>query len=145
MNDVDSLIETLESLDLRYADFIVAGSAPLLVHGLRSSIQDVDIVARGPEWDKVEARYEVTRAPYEEVLVAHFFHRGVSIEILNGWFPVTLGWDVDHLIKKADVVRGVNFLPLDLTLVWKKALGRDKDLDDIRELEAFLHAGNGRP
>ncbi|RFS81751.1 hypothetical protein D0T12_30885 [Actinomadura spongiicola] len=139
------MIETLESLDLRYADFIVAGSAPLLVHGLRSSIQDIDIVARGPEWEKVETRYGVTRAPYDDVLVAHISRHGIHVEILNGWFPRTLGWDVDHLIEKADVVQGVNFLPLDLTLAWKQALGRDKDLDDIRELENFLRTGNSHP
>ena len=34
-------------LDLDRRDFVIFGSGPLLAHGLRSGIRDLDIVARG--------------------------------------------------------------------------------------------------
>ncbi|MBT2211124.1 MULTISPECIES: hypothetical protein [Actinomadura] len=138
MNDVELLFETVEALSLCNADFILAGSAPLLLHGLRADIQDLDVVARKAAWKEVERLYPVAAAPYDGVLVAHHFDGQVSIEILNGWFPRLMSWSTDYLIERAEVARGINFMPLDLTLAWKKSLGRHKDIDDIRRIERFL-------
>jgi hypothetical protein len=133
------MFEALEALDLSRPDFVVAGSAPLLVHDLRSTIHDLDIIARGPAWEKAKQHRRVEQAPYDGVSVVQHSHKGLSIEVLDGWFPVTLGWDVAHLIEKSEKIRGINFLPLDLTLTWKTALNRDKDLADIRRLRDHLY------
>ena len=42
-------------LDLDRRDFVIFGSGPLLAHGLRDGIRDLDIVARGAAWRRVRA------------------------------------------------------------------------------------------
>lgn len=59
-----------------------------------------------------------------------------TIEVLDGWFPDR--WSVDRLIDEADVIEGVRFLSLPLTLEWKRLLGREKDRADIAALERRL-------
>ena len=44
------LICHLVNLELERDDFVIFGSAPLLVHGLRQSVSDLDVVARGAAW-----------------------------------------------------------------------------------------------
>ncbi|SEG87227.1 hypothetical protein SAMN04489712_12093 [Thermomonospora echinospora] len=138
------LFEILEDLGLPQEDYVVAGSAPLLVHGLRESINDVDVVARGAAWAAAAARGRVESAPYDRVR-AVFLHGG-EVEVLDGWFPETLGWKVDRLIDEADVVDGFRFLSVERTLEWKELLGRDKDDADLRSArrDGETPAGRGR-
>ena len=44
------LIKIVAELDLDHRDFVIFGSGPLLAHGLRRRIGDLDVVARGPAW-----------------------------------------------------------------------------------------------
>ncbi len=41
------LIKLVTELDLDRRDFVIFGSGPLLAHGLRRCIRDLDVVARG--------------------------------------------------------------------------------------------------
>lgn len=50
--DEQPLFRSLASLDLPADDFIIAGSGPMLAHGIRSTLGDLDVVARGAAWDK---------------------------------------------------------------------------------------------
>ena len=50
-------LDTLETwLHLDRRDFVIFGSGPLLAHGLRADLRDLDIVARGPTWQRA-SRY----------------------------------------------------------------------------------------
>jgi hypothetical protein len=41
------LVKLATELDLDQSDFVIFGSGPLLAHGLRRRIRDLDVVARG--------------------------------------------------------------------------------------------------
>lgn len=47
------LVELMTELDLDRRDFVIFGSGPLLAHGLRRRISDLDVVARGKVWRRV--------------------------------------------------------------------------------------------
>ncbi|HEX2316618.1 MAG TPA: hypothetical protein VHJ17_22935 [Thermomonospora sp.] len=134
--DARELFRTLAVLGLPAEHYVVAGSAPLLVHGLRATIQDVDVVARGPAWKAVLAQGTAHRAPFDGV--RSVFLADGAVEVLDGWFPERLDWRIDRLIAEAEVIKGHRFLSLRRTLEWKAALCRPKDAEDLRVLREVL-------
>ena len=124
------LIRTLVDLDLERDDFVIFGSAPLLAHGLRQSIGDLDIVARGAAWH---------RASQIGVPAVGAIRGGPAINLDGGRiqvFPEWLSeeWDTDALIDRAEIIPGLRFARLADVLAYKKMLMRPKDVADIQAL-----------
>jgi hypothetical protein len=128
------LIRLLEKLALPVSDYVVTGSGPLLAHGLKDTIHDLDLVARGAAWDLAARHGKVRRSPSglgRRIVV----HHG-DIEIFDHWVGGLT--DIDAMIDGAELVEGIPFLPLGDTLRWKRGLGRAKDLPDIALIERYL-------
>lgn len=122
------MLRRLCDLGLPTRDFVVAGSAPLLLHGFREHIADVDVVARGSAWAMAQRLGPLGTSPYQRRGVIRLV--GGTIEIFDGWFP---WWFVeDDLFRRAERVGGVNFMCLEDTWDWKACLARDKDVADLR-------------
>ncbi|HEY0932993.1 MAG TPA: hypothetical protein VGD91_04535 [Trebonia sp.] len=118
------------ALDLDRRDFVIFGSGPLLAHGLRSGVRDLDIVARGTAWQRVSAcgypgTGSVTGAPLA------LFWDGL-IQFSREW--ITGDWDADDLIGRAESIQGWPFAPLADVLAYKQLLLRPKDHRDIAVL-----------
>jgi hypothetical protein len=128
------LVREFLSYDLDPDDYVIAGSGPLLAHGMRAQISDLDVIARGAAWERAVALGERRRPPFGDVSAVYLLDG--AVEVLDGWFPER--WSVDRLIDGADVIEGIRFLPLRLTLEWKTLLGREKDRADIAALERRL-------
>ena len=128
------LFRLLEKLALPPSDYVVTGSGPLLAHGLRAGIHDLDLLARGKAWELAAAEAPVlgARSGLGRRIV---LHRG-AIEVFDHWVG-GLG-DVDALIDEAELIEGVPFMSLKDTLRWKRGLGRAKDLADIALIEHHL-------
>jgi hypothetical protein len=129
------LIRRVLDLGMPIGDFALAGSAPLLAHGLRSELGDVDVVARGEAWKVAQTFGIVEPAPSGNGSVVRI--GGGEIEIFDRW--ISPDWPVDSLIRHADVIDGIRFVSLRDSLAWKRYLSRDKDRADIRLLEAYFH------
>ncbi|MCM3882644.1 hypothetical protein [Frankia sp. R82] len=129
------LFRHLFSLGLPAGDFVIAGSGPLLAHGLIDSIGDLDVVARGPAWRLAWLRGEVGPAPIRPARQILFFDG--QIQVLDRWFD----WNVDTLIEEADIICGLRFLDLPTVLRSKRRLNREKDHRHIRLVEDFLARG----
>jgi hypothetical protein len=95
----------VSELDLNVRDFVIFGSGPMLAHGLRHGIHDLDVVARGPAWQRV---------------------------LEHGW--ISADWDADDLIERAQSIQGWPFAPLADVLAYKEILLRPKDYPDIAAL-----------
>jgi hypothetical protein len=125
----DPLLEVLLGLGLEVGDHVVFGSAPLFVHGLKDSLRDVDVVARGRAWRQVEelGRQGVLIGPEPPPSGRGrvFRHREVPIEIFDEW--TTPFVDVDDLIASAELVGGIPFVPVGAVLAWKAMSNREKD------------------
>ena len=90
-------------LDLDVRDFVIFGSGPLLAHGLRDDIHDLDVVARGPAWQRVlehgcPGTGSVNGAPMA------LFWDGL-IQFSQGW--ISADWDGDDLIDRAQTHPGM--------------------------------------
>jgi hypothetical protein len=130
----EALFDTLTRLDLPVTEFVVAGSAPLLLHRLRRRINDVDVVVRPRSWARAEALGPSSPALYSgarEIRLAQG-----NLHVLDRWFPEL--WDLDEVFASTDVVGTYRFLTLEATLLWKRHLARTQDLRDVGAVERFL-------
>lgn len=124
-------------MDLNPDNFVVFGSAPLSIHGLRPQIGDLDVVARGDVWEHVSLIGTPIKGEYSgdlgwQVGDGH-------IQFFERWIDDR--WDTDTLIDEADIFDGVRFAPLVAVLRYKEQLQRPKDLADITAIKNRLAAG----
>ncbi|MCQ9131422.1 hypothetical protein [Streptomyces hilarionis] len=136
--------QRLRALGLPRDDFVVAGSAPLFVRGLRDHVSDLDVVARGAGWRRARTLATPVPAPYGRGTVLSVGLADQRIEILNAWFPKLFG-PVDRIIESAEVIEGIRFLSLSDTLRWKDVLRRPKDVHDLAVADSRGRPGAGRP
>ena len=129
------LVRKLLSLGLPPSDYVVAGSGPLLAHGLRSEVTDLDVVARGEAWKIAMSIADPTPPPSGHGLRVVIFDGG--IEVFDRWLPGTA--DADELIDGAELIQGIPFCPLSVVLAWKRRSDREKDQADIKAIQDFLH------
>jgi hypothetical protein len=125
-------LSTLVSeIGLDRRDLVVFGSGPLLVHGLRQQIRDLDVVARGRTWERVRQCGAPAVGSLNGAPMATFADG--KIEFSGGW--VAGDWNVDELIDRAEEIEGLRFARLDDVVRYKRVLDRPKDRADIRAIE----------
>jgi hypothetical protein len=127
----DRLWFEVRALNLPHHDYVIFGSGPLVAHGLIDHVRDIDIVARGEAWEKASSLAPPVLAPHGDRVI-HL--RGGDIEIFDGFF----NFDAHQLINAAMLIEGLPFGCLSHVLRYKELLGRDKDLEHIRIIEAYL-------
>ncbi|OXM63997.1 hypothetical protein [Amycolatopsis vastitatis] len=124
------LIRRLLNSGLPARDLLVAGSAPLLLHGCRKRINDLDVVARGEAWTLAQNWGAAELAPYQGGRQVNAVRPAeLEIEIFDGWFPWL--FDDHDVFDRAEIVSGVRFMSLANTFHWKSHLAREKDLKDL--------------
>lgn len=129
-------IRELLTLHLPTDDYVVAGSGPLLAHGLRQDVSDLDIVARADAWKIASSMADATVPPSGHGLMVVLF--GGDIEIFDRWLPGA--HDADDLIDSAELVEGIPFCSLSRVLEWKTRSNREKDRRDIKLITAHMSA-----
>jgi hypothetical protein len=117
-------------LDLDLRDFVIFGSGPLLAHGLRYDIHDLDIVARGSVWRRVSEHGCPGTGSVNDAPMALFWNG--LIQFSQGW--ISADWDADDLIDRAESIQGWPFARLTDVLAYKQVLLRPKDYPDITAL-----------
>ena len=124
------LARLVTELDLDSRDFVIFGSGPLLAHGLRYDIHDLDIVARGPAWRRVADHGCPGTGSINGAPMALFW--GGLIQFSQGW--ISADWNADDLIDRAETIQGWPFARLTDVLAYKQVLVRPKDYPDIAAL-----------
>jgi len=125
-------------LNLNRSDFVIFGSGPLLAHGLRRNIRDLDVVARGTTWYRVSERGLPATGAISGAPMALF--SGGRIHFSPGW--ISQDWDIDDLIDRAEIIHGLPFAHLTDVLAYKQMLNRPKDRADIDALLGVLRQPN---
>ena len=120
----------VSELDLDVRDFVIFGSGPLLAHGLRYGIHDLDVIARGPAWQRVREHGCPGTGSVNGAPMALFWDG--LIQFSRGW--ITADWDADALIDRAQRIDGWPFATLADVLAYKEILLRPKDYPDIAAL-----------
>lgn len=105
-----NIIEKVKQLNLPQGQYVVFGSGPLMIHGIRES-HDIDLLVTPALYKKLEAdsTWQVREWP-----------------------------DGSNYLAKAEMIEGVSFAPLREVLKWKQAYGRPKDMADVRLIAEYL-------
>jgi hypothetical protein len=126
---LDELEQKVKALSLSATDFLIFGSAPLLIHGLVSTINDIDLVARGSAWEKAKTYGEVLQGKNGDRLI-----QLGSIDIYDGWMSEKIA----GLMERARFVRGLPYASLEDVLRYKLKLNRPKDAKHITLIQVYL-------
>lgn len=124
----------LEKVALPAGEWVVHGSAVMVLRGLIAEAGDVDVIARGAAWDLALGLGEPVMGR-EDLCVS----LGPGVEVWSGW----LGEDVDALIDGAEDVDGVPCVGLGEVLRFKLAMNRPKDQPHIALLRGVGRGSAG--
>lgn len=128
-----NIIEKIKDLNFPANQYVVAGSGILDALGIRKA-SDIDIAVL-PELHKklCESGNWQKEEKYEKIFLKR---EGIDIIPSISWseYPTT----TEEAIKSAMIIEGIPFLNLEELKKFKKALGRDKDFEDIELINDYL-------
>lgn len=123
-------IRELIDLDLPVGDWALFGSGPLLLRGWISDIGDVDVLSRGPAWEKAKAAGTMAALPED------------GNEIVEIGERVTVGrtWaygdsDINEMIDTAEMIDGIPCVRLEHIVAYKQLFDRPKDREHLAIIE----------
>ena len=129
----DPKFELLRGLKLPVSDYVIFGSVPMYVHGLRQEICDLDIVARRLAWQAVTSLGKPTSAPSGYGNMVELYDG--ELQFFDQW--ISSNWNVDELIDESSIVDGLPFAQLNQVFRSKLQMNRLRDQDDLRTLRLY--------
>ena len=127
------IFKKLTFLDFPQGNYVVIGSGILAALGLREA-NDLDIAV-----DSILlSRLKKDKGYKKEFRYNKLFLVKDNVEIIT-----QLDWEdyptkISEAIKSAELIEGFPFLNIEETVKFKKALGRNKDFEDIKLIENYL-------
>lgn len=120
------IIQEITSLNLPQGSYVVYGSAPLAICGLREA-SDIDLLISEELFETLQHQgwTRVERSNNDKVL-----QKG-NCEAFVYWGGSSYNPTLEQLLKTAHVVEGIPFASLEEVRTWKKARAKEKDLVDI--------------
>lgn len=129
--------DNLKKLNLPTSDFVVVGSGPMSVRGIRES-EDIDVIVTPSLWNEMSKKYKVGINSFG----VEILNLENDIETLNpvqSLFGNSKTIPVEEIFTQADTFDGIKFLNLDHLKKIKRELGREKDLRDIELIDKYLY------
>jgi len=123
----------LASLNLSKNDYVIFGSSPMFAHGLKDTLNDLDVLAGEKTWAIAKSYGTVEKFPEGNNVIRLL---GGKIEILESWWPGQ--WNINELIARSEIIDTFPFASLEDVLTWKKLLRRPKDVEHILLIENYL-------
>lgn len=125
------LFSIIKELKLPRGEFVIFGSAPMGVRGIREC-RDIDVLVTRKLYadlkkDKVWSPKKATSG--SESLCFN------NVELFENWPGIN---DVEKLIAEADIIDEMPFAKLERVIEWKKGMGREKDIKDVELIENYL-------
>ena len=127
------IIDAVKSLNLPEGSYVVFGSCPLAIAGLRDA-GDIDMLVsdetlemlRGLGWQEVDKGKD-DKPLTHDVFEAH-----------NSWKFSAYHPTLEHLLGTAIFIDGIPFASLEEVRKWKVASGRPKDFSDVELIDGYL-------
>lgn len=139
--DEHPLFRRLDQLDLDRDHFAIFGSAPLYARKMIPSIGDLDIVARGPAWQRARRIGKPVFTPPRGIPIIQFWEG--KIEVFSEWLPRY--WETDFLIDQSEWLGGFRFVRLECVLTYKFVLQRPKDLVHLDQVRSHFSTEQALP
>ncbi len=132
-----NIVEEVKSLNLPFGEYVIVGSGPMAVRNMRN-YKDIDVLVTKDLYQRLSTTngWKIIILPGllgdREVAKNGECEAGIDL-----WFG-DYKPDTETLIKNAEIIQGIPFLPLEELIKFKKAMGRPKDLADIKLIEQYL-------
>src|SRR3989338_6822523 len=128
----EEIIAKVKALNLPINSYVIFGSAPLTVAGIREA-RDIDLLVTKEVFD------ELKKNGWQEL-----YKSDDDKPITHDDFEAHYNWDfspynptLKHLLESASIVDGVPFASLDEVIKWKTASGCPKHLADIELIKNY--------
>jgi hypothetical protein len=128
---IKNLLEKFKKLNLPDRQYVIYGSGPLGIRGIRE-IRDLDVVVTNALYQKLLKKYSKQEKKEKK---KRFIKLG-KIEIIQAHY--SLIQNIKKIISTADVIGGLRFVKLQDLVKWKRLIGREKDFKDIKLIEGYL-------
>jgi len=132
--DNKDLIGKIKALNFSVGEYAVVGSAVLEVLGIKKS-KDTDILVSDNLFEKLKLTGKYQQ---EERYGKLFLLSDNNVDISNRFFVGNYNPDEKILINSSFLVEGVPFVQLEEIIKFKKEIGSEKDLLDIKLIEEYL-------
>lgn len=126
------IVTKVKELNLPHGQYVVFGSGPLAVHGIRET-RDVDLLVTDEFYNRLKEQGWEER---EWDSGGTYLSKDIY-EVDNSWTYGDYDPKPEEIIAIAEMHEGVSFAPLTEVLKWKQAFGRPKDLEDIELIQAY--------
>ena len=132
-----NVIEEVKKLNFPIGQYVIVGSGPMAVRGLKKA-HDLDIVVTREFFEKCKVNgWEIMLWTYPEKIGQIYLRQNdteLYLDVNCGNFNPT----TEELIKRADIFEGIPFITLKDMLRFKKAYNREKHHKDIEITEIYL-------
>lgn len=127
-------LDKLEEMNISKDDFVIYGSAPLVLRGLKEKNNDLDVLIKDSLWNKLAIKYkENVKGDYIDV-------DGVSFaRCKNDFFG-----NIDKTLNKVDIIDGYHIMNLQETIKWKEKTGVEKHINDAKRIRDYLRSLENR-
>ena len=129
----EEIITKVKTLNLPKGSYIVFGSCPMAVLGIREA-NDIDLLVSQEIYEKLkkDGWEEIDKGPNDKPLIRDVF------EAHNNWNFSSYNPTLEDLLTSAIEVDGVTFASLEDVRKWKVASGRPKDVNDIKMIDNYF-------
>ncbi len=130
----EEIIQKVKELHLAKGSYVVFGSCPLAIAGIRPA-GDIDMLVSEELFEsfKKAGWQEVNKGPGDKPLTHNVF------EVHKSWsFAPPYNPTLEHLLSTATIIDSVPISSLEEVRKWKLASARPKDLADIKLIDEYL-------
>lgn len=127
-----SIFERVKNLHLPLGEYVVIGAGILEALGIRDT-RDVDVIVIPELFEKLRE----SKVYKEEMRWDKLFLFADNIDIGSKLDWENYSTTIEEAVKTATIIDGVPFLSLEETIKFKKAMGREKDFNDIDLIEKY--------
>lgn len=129
----EEIITKVKALNFPKDSFVVFGSGPLALSGIREA-NDIDLLVSEEVFiDLKKSGWQELRKSEKDIPLVHDV-----FEAHDNWNFSSYSPTLQNLLASATVVDGVPFASLEEVRKWKAASGRLKDLVDIELIDKYL-------
>lgn len=129
--------DALRGYGLPIDQYVIISSGPLGIRNLRE-IGDIDLIVTPELWKVLAERYGVVEKegkckvdfPGNDI---EAFWEGSFVKPSDPNFP-----SISERISQAEIIEGLPFDSLETTVLFKRYMGREKDIRDLALIEAWL-------
>lgn len=121
-------MDTLKKLNIPKDDFVIYGSAPMVLRGLKEKNNDLDVLVKDSLWENLSVKYPNNiNGDYIDIEGVSFTHTGMNF----------LG-ETEDIINNSEIIDGYHILSLAETKKWKEKVGGERHLNDARIIDDYF-------